>query len=366
MRHVAFTILAVLGLALFQVSCTSLAEADTGRAGLYVFDQTSRGILAWDDVATLYDASAAGSASRTITGATPSDFELGWGGMAFDSHGRNLYLVSTSGTLVKIGRIDDQSGAVDDADLTTVTLDDSGTDAEDGTLGQASVDSTGSHLYITECLSGGKSQIWVIATSCLSTDGGTLTKSSSGVAVIGNTTVSGGTNDKQGFGVACGADSAVYGYFGSGGTVTLGSEDYTASARLRRGIQTGFTPDANVILGKSDSSATLLGNYGCLAYDTGNDRVYLARQANASPLLAFEPGDFNPGGEVPPETTFDGPADLRVIAHGGAKDWLVGAGSGDNKSTLWIWKAPSVGDTHRSLPLSSSVVIRGLALDGSD
>jgi len=347
------------------VSCTSLAEADTGRAGLYVFDQTSRGILAWDDVATLYDASAAGSASRTITGATPSDFELGWGGMAFDSHGRNLYLVSTSGTLVKISRIDDQSGAVDDADLTTVTLDDSGTDAEDGTLGQAAVDSTGSYLYVTECLSGGKSQIWVIATSCLSTDGGTITKSSSGVAIIGNTTLSGGTSDKQGYGVAAGSGGAVYGYFGSGGTVTLGSEDYTASARLRKGTSGGFSPQANVIVGRNDNSTTLLGNYGCLACDTGNDRVYLARQAGASPLLAFEPGGFSPGGAVPPETTFGGPADLRVLAHGGAKDWLVGAGSIDAR-TLWIWKAPSVGDTHRSLALSSSVVIRGLALDGSD
>lgn len=358
-----------LGLTLLflDIACVSVAGSDTGSTILYVYDGASNSVLAWDDVSTLYDNGSAGTASRTVRCTLLSGFDLGPGGMALDSNHQNLYLVSSGGKVVRISRIGSQDGNVStDSDAVSITVGDSGTDAEGGAFGQASADPAGTFLYVTECnaSSSYKSQIWAIPTSCVTGSGGTITKDTPGVAVIGNTSVAGGTSDKQCYGVAA-SSSYVYGYFGSGGAIDISGTIHSAPARLRKGTASGFEPSKDVIIGKSDNATTLLGNYGCLAYDTGNDRLYVARVAGASPLLAFVPGDFNPGGDVGPRGTFGGPTDLRVIAHAGKKDWLVGAGSTDVYK-LWIWKAPSAGDTHLSLDLASSLQIRGLALDGSN
>jgi hypothetical protein len=115
--------------------------------------------------------------------------------------------------------------------------------------------------------------------------------------------------------------------------------------------------------------------YGCLAYDTANDRLYIARHTTDSglsgnPLLMFKPAAFSPGLEVAPEATFGGPNDLRVIAHAGSSDWLVGAESSDDvngTNTLWIWKDLSTGvDTHNYINLPTNIAIYGLAVNGGD
>jgi hypothetical protein len=138
------------------------------------------------------------------------------------------------------------------------------------------------------------------------------------------------------------------------------------------GSVSGFQTASNVIVG--NTATTLLGKYGCLAYDTGSDFLYVARHSSdsslgGSPLLAFKPGRFNPGLEVAPDAQFNGPINLRLIAHAGKEDWLAGALSAAT-STLWIWKAPSVGDTSVTVALpntgSGVVQIQGLALDGSN
>jgi hypothetical protein len=71
--------------------------------------------------------------------------------------------------------------------------------------------------------------------------------------------------------------------------------------------------------------------------------------------------------EVSPDANFTGPSDLRIIAHAGKKDWLVGARSGP-AATLWIWKGLSSSGTYTYLDLTGSgaLQIRGLALDGSN
>jgi hypothetical protein len=172
------------------------------------------------------------------------------------------------------------------------------------------------------------------------------------------------------------SSTALYAYFNSGGTITNGAgsgNSYTA-ARLRMGSLAGaFSANTNVIVGRDNNSVTMLGAYGCLAYDTGNDILYFARHNTQSglsgnPVLAFKPGDFSSGFQFATSTTLAGPSDLRVIAHGGKKDWLVGAGN-TATSTLWIWKGPSTADASKYLTLpaaSGSMQILGLALDGSN
>ena len=367
MRRISFRILALLGAAaLLQTGCVDAPDPDAGGAArLYVFDQASHQVLSWDDVPTLYANGSAGAADRTITSSRFSSTTLGWGGMALDPYGQYLYLVSTSGTVVRIGRIGSQRGAVSSSDIISFTLKDSGTSAEGGVFGQAAVSPDGSRLYVTESASGG-SQIWAIPFASMS-DGREWT-GSSGV-VVGSTDDLG---DKDCTGVAASA-AALYGYYDTGDTL-VGSTHYTGS-RLRKGTSAGgFQTASGLIAGENGNTVTRLGRYGCLAYDTGNDRLYAARSNAASsssgaPLLAFLPSSFSGSVEEAPAATFSGPDDLRLIAHAGKKDWLAGACAGP-AATLWIWKAPvsSGGFVHMTLPATSAgaVEIKGLALDGSD
>jgi hypothetical protein len=367
-----FRSLACAGLLLFQAGCVDRPEADTGKAILYVYDGTSQNVLSWENVSDLFDAGSAGAATRTLTSNKMTGLSLGWAGMALDSFNQYLYLVSSSGTVVRISRIGNQDGAVPSADVISFTLDDTGTDAvSGGVFGQVAVNPVGNLLYITENNPGsGKSQLWVIP-SGLMADGVTLTKDSGGGLIFGNTGIAGGTSDKNCTGVAA-SSSAVFGYFDTGGAINPSGTDY-AGARLRKGTTRGVFPAySSVIVGQNGNTVTLLGKYGCLAYDTGNDLLYVARHSNDSglsgnPLLVFTQGKFSPGLEAGPESLL-GPADLRVIAHAGRRDWLVGARSGASNS-LWIWKGPSSGDTSVSFALpdtgSGAVRIYGLALDGS-
>ena len=369
LRH-TFRTLALLGLVvLFQFGCTSAATSDTsGTTILYVYDATTNEVLAWDSISTLFSSGSA-SPDRTITSSKLSSFTLAWGGMALDSNAQYLYLVSTDGTVVRISQIGDQSGAVASSDVISFTLDDSDTSISSGVFGQAAVTPDGSMLYVTECASssGGTSQIWAIPLSSMSS--GASFGESYAVA-----TTSGLGGDKSGTGVAA-SSSYLFAYFNTGDT-TVSSTEYTG-ARLRRGTTSGsFATSSSLIAGASGNTTTLLGKYGCLAYDTDNDYLYVARHntdagttAGSSPLLLFKPGDFGGSIEVAPDATFTGPDDLRIIAHAGKKDWLVGALSGP-ASTLWIWKGLAGSGSYVSFDLpdtsSGAVEIKGLALDGSD
>ena len=336
--------------ALLSVSCVDKLANNTGSAPLYVFDGSSHAVLAWADLAVLYDASAAGTADRTITSNAKigSGFTLGQGGMALDSSRQNLYLVAqTTKKVVRISRVGSQVGELTStADIISFTLDDTGTD----------------------------SQIWVIPLDAVA-DGVTVaTTAGSGsiqAKLIGNTTLNPGTHDTGATGVTTNSAGVTFAYFHGGDTLFQGgltsNTAFAGQDRIRKGGSSGFDLWSNVILGQSGNATTLLAQFGALAYDTSADKLYAACQnGTPTPLVAFDALQFSASGpvEAAPTFAFGGPADLRVIAHAGQKDWLVGASASGN--LLWIWKGPSTGvDTHLSLPLAG-VQIQGLALDGSN
>ena len=212
-------------LLLTLTGCVELPSTTTGEAVLYVYDGTSHAVLSWDDLPAIYDGGSAGTASRTITSGKLTGLSLGWGGMALDRSNGYLYLVSSAGTVVRISRIGSQSGAVSSGDVISFSLDDAGTDAEaGGVFGQAAVNPVGNTLYVTESDPGsGKSQIWAIASS-LMFDGATLTKDTA--TLLGNTSLAGGTSDKNCTGVAA-SSTALYGYFDTGGTINPSGTDHT-------------------------------------------------------------------------------------------------------------------------------------------
>ena len=351
MRKPLLRRLASAGLLLsLLMACVDVPSVKTGKAILYVYDGTSQSVLSWDDISSIFSSSSAGAANRMITSGKFSGLVLGGAGMALDSNGQRLFLVSSSGTVVRVDRIGQQSGSVSSSDAISCTLDGTGTEVTSGVFGQAAVNPGGDTLYVTETTAtGDKTLLWAVPVSAM-VDGFNFTSTTA--TIFGNTSV---TGDKNGTGVAA-SSSAVYAYFETGSTVNSGGVGYDGP-RLRMGSVSGFQTASNVIVG--NTATTLLGKYGCLAYDTGSDFLYVARHSSdsslgGSPLLAFKPGRFNPG------------LVLRVFWD---EEPLAGALSAAT-STLWIWKAPSVGDTSVTVALpntgSGVVQIQGLALDGSN
>lgn len=345
------------------LACVDQTEADTGKATLYVYDGSSNKVLAYDNISTLFDESAAGAASRTIDVSTlVSDFTLGWGGMALDSMNQRLYLVSTTGKVLRIRYASTQNGKPSSDDYHTFSIQ----GLSGGVFGQADVDSEGT-LYVTECDASNKSQVWRIPVTAQ--DG----------TSVSNGFVTAVSNDAGCRGVAVNGNQTVYAYYNSGDTININGTDYSGP-RLRSGSpSSGFQSGSNTIISKASSTdnPTKLANYGCLAFDrvSNSGLLYLARQQASDPVLVFGAGEFGSILEVAPSRTLTGPTNgqLRVIAHAGTKDWLVGAEATDTANTagagtfvLWIWKGPSTADSHVSVNLEASVKILGLALDGSN
>jgi len=375
LQGLAWAALASLSL---QVACVDKKNGDTGSASLYVFDGNTNSVKAWDDVSALYDlgsGATAPAASRTITLSSllGSGIELGWGGMALDSTNQRLYLVSSDGSRVmRVNSVGTQSGTpAYDAQNGYIlfSLDNAGPGSlSKGVFGQASVNSNGD-LYVTEYDSTGKSQIWLVPYAS-QVNGTTI---STGV-------VTGVTGDTGCTGVAVNGTQAVYAYYDNGSDITLTDSTIYSGERLRSGTpSSGFSSaSSNVILDlKTDAtSVTELYKYGCLAFDSSSSGLlYVARQAASDPVLVFNPGDFGTSPQdIAPDTKLTGPTSglLRIIAHAGQKDWMVGAESTDTSNTtgagaskLWIWKAPSAGDTNLYVTLPGSLTVLGLALDGS-
>jgi hypothetical protein len=152
---------------------------------------------------------------------------------------------------------------------------------------------------------------------------------------------------------------------------TVGSLVTYSGPRLRKGTATTFT-DANTLIG----SSTLIGKYGALALDTGNGYLFCARHntdtgALTAPIQVFTTGMFGQSYNQAPAYTLGSAAsqgDLRVIAHAGSKDWLVGLrGNGTSSyGTVWIWKSPLGGTAAKTITASpTSALFRGLAVDGN-
>ncbi len=345
---------------LFFSACKDPDGATGGTAGaaLYAYDSSASSVFVWTDLGAVYDGAATTVApSKQLTSAVFSSkvASLAWGGLCFDSQSGYLYLVSDTGNIVRVTNIRSQSGALASADVVAFSLSNTGR-LSNSTFGQVALDPQNNTLYITENSSSG-TQIWVVPNASGQFQGATIALQA--LQMSGDT---GGT------GVAA-ASGSVYAFMLDGNTVG-GLVTYTGP-RLRKGTSAAFT-DANTLIG----SSTLLGKYGSLALDTGNGNLFVARHntdagATTPPIQVFTTGMFGQAYEQAPTTTLGsgtGQADLRVIAHAGTKDWLVGLrGNGTTAyGTIWLWKSPRGGTAAKTLTASpSTALFKGVAVDGN-
>jgi hypothetical protein len=341
--------------------CTGCKEADqkggTSGAALYAYDSTSASVFVWTDLSALYDSATTTVApTKEITSSVFGDkiASLAWGGLCFDRQRGYLYLVSNTGNIVRVRNIRTQTGVVASLDVVSFSLSSTGRLAT-STFGQAALDTQNDTLYVTENGTGG-TQIWVVTNASTQLQSASITLQA--LQASGDT---GGT------GVAA-AGGSVYAFMLSGDTV--GSVITYSGPRLRKGTASGFTATSTLI-----GPSTLIGQYGSLALDTGNGYLFVARHnldagVSTAPIQVFTTGAFGSSYDQAPKTTLGsvGEAELRVLAHAGTKDWLVGLrGAGVTAyATIYLWKSPMGGTAAVSITASpASAAFRGVAVDGN-
>jgi hypothetical protein len=359
----------LLGLAasllLLASGCKDPGTGSTSGAALYTYDSSTSAVFVWTDLSALYSGTSTTVApTKQITSSLFSSkiTSLAWGGLCLDSQNGYLYLVSDTGNIVRVANFRSQNGAAKSLDVVSFSLSNAGR-LSGSTFGQASLDAQGNTLYITENSSSG-TQIWVVSGAS-----GQVQDASIDLQALQVSGDSGGTGVASAFG-------SVYAFMLNGSNV--GSLVTYSGPRLRKGIASGFT-DANTLIG----SSTQIGEYGSLALDTGHGYLFVARHNNDSgvstaPIQAFTTGMFGQAYNQAPVLTLGSPApagqpDLRVIAHAGNKDWLVGlAGDGTSTTTptaygkIWVWKSPLGGSAAVTITASPATsLFRGLAVDGN-
>lgn len=350
-------------LALGHSACVDLKTGGaTGGTALYVHsvEGNKPKIYVYGDVDAMFAGADTPTSSRTITTTLLDQVSpLAWGGIALDSQGNRLYLVSESaGTVVRIDRLRTQNGEISSTstDAVSFTLGNSGERLPGGKFGQASFD--GGTLYVTEA-NDSETRIWVVNNPGGVAAGGIVPKSLLPTV----------TGDKAGTGVAA-AQGAVFAFFADGNPVT---QDGHTGARLRKGSSSGFATSDGILVGTN----TTLAKYGSLAYDSGNSMLFVARHLTdasktGSPILVFRSGQFATSPNQAPDKTLgdaNAQSNLRVLAHPGNKDWLAALGSTGTTggASFWLWKAPlSAGSApvKRNLPAGGEA--RGLVLDGNN
>ncbi|MCX6549369.1 MAG: hypothetical protein NTW40_15200 [Acidobacteria bacterium] len=341
---------------LLLTGCKETTEASGGTSGaaLYAYDSTTSQVFVWKDLGTLYDSTATLAPTYRISSSLFTKVTaLAWGGVCFDSQRGVLYLVSETGTIVRVSSIRTQTGSVPSAEVVSFALSNTGR-LTNVKFGQVALDSQNNTLYITE--NGDSStQIWVVSGASSQGQDASVT-----LQALQNTSDSGGT------GVVA-ASGVVYGFFLDGGTV--GIESLTGP-RLRRGNASAFG-STDVILG----SLTTLGKYGVLALDTANGYLFVGRHntdaaSTAAPIQVFRTGQFGLSYNQAPYLTLGsatGQPDLRVLTHAGNRDWLVGLkGTGTvGAGTFYVWKQPMAGSAAKSILAPTGSVVKGVAIDGN-
>ena len=330
----------------------------TSGAALYAYDSTTSAIYVWTDISALYSSTAATVApTKQITSSVFSSkiASLAWGGVCLDSLHGYLYLVSDTGSIVRVGNIRSQTGSVASYDVVSFSLSDTGR-LTTSTFGQVALDAQNDRLYITENGSS-STQIWVVNNASSQAQSTSVTLQTLQMA-----------GDTGGTGVAA-ASGSVYAFMLNGDTV--GNIVTYTGPRLRKGTSSAFT-DASTLIG----SATLLGKYGALALDTGNGYLFVARHntdaaATTAPIQVFTTGMFGQSYNLAPTDTLGSAtaqADLRVLAHAGSKDWLAGlSGQGTTAyGKIHLWKAPVGGTAAKVILVSPTTsVLKGIAIDGN-
>lgn len=330
------------------------SSGGTSGAALYTFDTATNQVLVWKNLSTLYEGSSTATPSFVITSTLFSKVSgMAWGGLCFDSSRGILYMVSDTGTIVRVTNIRTQTGAVPNAEVVSFGLASTGR-LTNGKFGQVALDAQNNLLYITES-GDNATQIWVVPSASAQIQDATIALQALQMS-----------SDTGGTGVAA-ASGTVYAFMLDGGTV---GTDALTGPRLRRGTNTAFNA-TDVIVG----SKTTLGKYGSLALDTANSYLFVARHntdavATSAPVLAFRTGQFGLTYNQAPTMTLGSvtaQANLRVLAHAGSKDWLVGL-SGDGSTgyaTIHIWKSPLGGTAAKTITVSTTPVLKGLAIDGN-
>ncbi|MFM8233752.1 MAG: hypothetical protein ACKN9J_01485 [Holophagaceae bacterium] len=338
----------------------NISSGQTLETELYLFDSASNEILAYQDLNALYSASTVPSPSRVLTNANFSRVtNLAWAGMALDSQLGQLYLVSESGTVIRINRIREQTGVIANSDLTTFTLDPNQR-LQNSKICQVSLDSSNHALYIAE---NGDSfcRLWIITNANSRLQNETI---SMNVLQI--------TNETGGRSVVAN-NGTIFTYADNGSSIFIGTDPVTGP-RLRKGSSSGFQ-NANQLIG----ALTQLGTYGSLALDTANNVLYVGlhlvdgnKNQPQQPILAFDTGSFGLGFNQPPKFTLGDPASqrqIRVLSHGGNKAWLLALSSASSagNNAISIWMDPHPGSIHKTviIPGSPSRIFKGLALDGN-
>ena len=345
---------------LVAVGCKEPDGASGGTTGvaLYAYDSTTSEVFVWTDLSTLYDSTGTTVApTKTITSSVFSSkiTSLAWGGLCLDRQNGYLYLVSDTGNIVRVRNIRSQTGEVASSDVVSFSLASTGR-LSTSTFGQASLDMQSDTLYITENGSSG-TQIWIVANASSQPQSATIALTA--LAVSGDTGGTGVASDSR----------SVYAFMLSGDTV--GTVTTYTGPRLRKGTSAGFT-DANTIIGPS----TLIGQYGSLALDTGNGYLFVARHntdagVSTAPIQVFTTGMFGQAYDQAPTATLGSATDqpdLRVLAHAGTKDWLVGLrGSGSTAyDTIFLWKSPMGGTAAKAINASPTTsLFKGVAVDGN-
>lgn len=331
------------------------ASGGTTGAALYAFDSTTSKVFVWKDLNALYDSATAPAPSYQISSTLFSKVtSLAWGGLCFDGQRGTLYLVSDTGTIVRVSNIRSQSGTVPNAEVVSFALSSTGR-LTNGKFGQACLDAQTNTLYITES-GDSNTQIWVVASPDSQLQDASITLQALQMS-----------GDSGGTGVAA-ASGSVYAFFKDGGTVGI---DALTGPRLRKGTSASFDA-TQVILG----SSTTLGIYGALALDSGNGYLFVARNntdaaSTAPPIQAFRTGQFGLSYNQAPASTLGsatGQADLRVLSHPGTKDWLLGLrGQGTTGfGTIYLWKSPLGGTAAKTITVTpAGSVIKGVAVDGN-
>jgi hypothetical protein len=357
-------LLLFLGLAFGCVDPEDERGASTSGTSMYVFDAHAGTVLAYDDLAALFESSTI-QPTRTISGDLLEKVKnLAWGGMCFDSNGNRLYLVSESGDVVRIEYARSQYGNISNQnEICSFRIGASGERLPSGIFGQASFDSRDGVLYVTETNSS-DTELWIIKTPHQIHEGETVSNGGS----------ENNRGDRGGTGVAA-HNGTVYAFFDGGSNINNFGISY-AGPRLRKGTSSAFLPQTSLVIGEASNNRTQLAKYGSLATDL-EGHVYLARHladsslGTANAVLFFRSGQFFVAGvnNEPPDKSFAAINNLRVISHGIRKDWLVGALSNGDAGTdaIWLWiVSRGVPSSSRLINIGSGASIRGLALDGSN
>lgn len=367
MRHRGILSLAgaLLAVASLGLSCVDVPGGGaTGGTVLYAYDSNAHQLIEWD-ASTFYD----NDAPTTLTTVTSTVFTnkidtLSWGGLCLDSSNNRLFMVNeTTGDVVRVNNIRSKTGQIpsNSQDVATFTLGNSSDRLASGKFGQAAIDPATGVLFVTE-KNDSDARIWVVSGAGSIPDQTIVQLTSIKVA-----------GDKECTGVAAGAGGQVFGYFNSGNAVGI---DQINGPRMRKGTSSGFpntSPDISVLVGPT----TMLGKYGTMALDSGNNILFVARHnvdagATGNPVLAFSVGKFNGGGyDQAPDFTLGTATDqgnIRVLAHPGNKEWLAAVTSSGEAPDAYIhiWKLPRDTATAVKIKHITAALIKGIAFDGNN